>query len=55
MCQAENMRIFYQNNDNTDVQNKTKAEHTEEGKILDATNKRLSEMCKYGSTLTDTL
>lgn len=30
--------IFYQNNDNTGVQNKTKAEHTVEGKIMDATN-----------------
>lgn len=33
------MRImFYQNKDNTGVQNKTKTEHTGEGKIMDATN-----------------
>lgn len=35
----ENMRIMsYRDNDNTSAQNKTKAEYTEEGKILDATN-----------------
>lgn len=39
LCEAENMSIMsYQDNDNTGIQNKTKAEHTGEGKFLDATN-----------------
>lgn len=49
---GENMStVSYQDNENTGIRNKTKAEHIGEGKSWMPQIKSLSGMCDYGRSL----